>query len=392
MALQHLSKSIPAWVASPANTPEPVVACHCMLARNVAGFVFPNRCTEDEQRAVESRILNVLERMPGLPGGGYYKVTDMEVNAARFLAERRIVPVEFLKHARGLYISEDQSLAIIVNMDDHLLMRMLSGGGSLETLWKTLDALDTALGEGVDYAYHDRLGYLTSSLRMVGTGMKATVLLHLPAIAMLREEKRMVRLLNTRGMCLRGVTLGEPRPDGQETTKPAIAGCLAADVEPVRSQSLYMDMHGALQTEPEGTVGNLFVLSNQDTLGVSEEECCIWIDQAVSTLVQHEESCRERMLAEQRSGLMDSIGRALGIAQGARLLGMRETLSLASMIRLAAALGLVTGCNRNALNQALIECQQAHLQYTRGLPSDSRVLAGERARMFRALFAGTEMN
>lgn len=394
MPLHPLTKSIPRWVTVPQNIPEPVVLFQCVLARNLAGFNFPGRCHEEERRVVESRILNVLEKIFPHSEGRYYSASDLDVNMMRFLAERRIAPYEFLgaHGTRGIYVAKEQSLTIVVNMSDHLQFRAVSSGETLSRLWETVDALDTQFGSLLDYAYHEQLGYLTSSLRLVGTGLKFSVLLHLPAIAMLGETPRITGLLQPKRLSFRGLVLGEPRPLPTTPAPVLDSGSLAAEIEPVSFQSMYLDTFGTLQTEPEQTVGNLFLLNSQDTLGVSEGECLFQIEQAVSALVQEEEKARERLLGSQRVALMDRIGRALGIARSARLLGMRETLMLASMIRLAAAMGLVTGCNRNALNLALLECQQAHLQILRGIPPEPVALAAERARMFRALFAGTEMN
>ncbi len=395
MSLQRLMESVPPWVSAMPNTPEPVVLYQCMVARNLAGFAFPNSCPDVERRAVESAVLSALARLENFPSGQYHSVPEMDVTSQRLIAERRLAPVEFLKDSgtRGIYIAEDQSFTLLVNMLDHVHLRVLSGGGSLENLWLVVDSLDNALGNVLEYAYQERLGYLTSSLRMVGTGVKVAIVLHLPALAMRGEEARMADVLEQKRLSFNGLSLGESRPGAQGHASASTAsGGLVAEIEPVRFQSLYLDLLGALQTAPEHTVGNLFVLTHQDTLGVSETECLYQLQQAITLLVQEEEAARGRLLNGQRSLLMDRIGRALGIAQSARLLGMRETLMMASMIRLAAAMGLLTGCNRNALNQALLECQQAHLQIGHGLPADPQTLAGERARIFRSLFAHTEMN
>lgn len=394
MPLHPLTESLPKWIMAPGNSPEPVLLCQCMLARNLAGFNFPDRCHDEERRITESRILNALEKIPSLAKGRYYSTSDLDRIMMRFLAERRIVPAEFLgpHGTRGIYVAKEQSMGIIVNMSDHLLFRFLSSGETLEQLWTLADALDNQFGALLDYAYQEHRGFLTSSLRLTGTGLKFIALLHLPAIAMLEETTRVAGLLLPKRLSFRGLALGEPPSAPPSPTPPPISGCLAAEIEPASFQSLYLDILGTLQTEPEQTVGNLFLLASQDTLGVSEGECLFQMEQALSIIVREEERARERLLSAQRGILMDRIGRALGIARSARLLGMRETLALASMIRLAAAMGLVTGCNRNALNQALLECQQAHLQILRGIAPEPKALATERAHIFRALFAGTEMN
>lgn len=396
MSLQKLTETAPGWISTSGVTPEPVVLRQIMLARNLAGFGFPNRCPDEERHAAESRLLRAFSAARRLPPGQYHPITEMDVTVQRFIVERRLAPVEFLgaQGTRGVYVTDDQSLAILVNMSDHMVIWSLSNSGSLEEQWKVADALDNDLSRTLSYAYHERLGYLTSSLRLVGTGLKAAVLLHLPAITMLGEAPRIAALQHSWRLSFHGLSLGEPHPGVPAPARPPVFanGSLAAEVEPVPYQSLYLDASGVLQTDPVQTVGNLYVLASQDTLGVSEKDTLFQVEQAVSTVVREEEAARERLLNGHHDTLMDSIGRALGVAQSARLLGMRETLLLASMIRLAAAMGLVTGCNCNALNQALLECQQAHLQLLRGLAPEPHALAVERARMFRALFARTEMN
>ena len=396
MPLQKLTETTPKWISAPPGTPEPVLLCQIMLTRNLAGFGFSHRCPDEERHAVESRVLSAFAAAGSLPPGQYHLISEMDATTQRLLAERRLVPFEFLgaHGTRGVYIADDQSLTVLVNMSDHLLIRALSGEGKPESQWNRLNTLDDELGGTLNYAYHERLGYLTSSLRYVGTGLKVAVVLHLPAIALSGEAQRMAGLIQAKRLSFHGLSLGEPHhgtPLSGRTPVPAHGG-LAAEIEPTSLQSLYLDVSGVLQTDPAQTVGNLYVLASQDTLGVSEDETFFQVEQAISVLVKEEENARQRLLSGRRDALMDSIGRTLGIAQGARLLGMRETLMLASMIRLAAAMGLVTGCNRNALSQALLECQQAHLQLLRGLPPDANALAVERARIFRALFARTEMN
>lgn len=396
MPLQKLTDTTPAWISAPPGTPEPLLLCQVMLTRNLAGFGFSNRCPDEERHAVESRVLSAFAAAGSLPPGQYHSISEMDVTTQRLLAERRLIPVEFLgaHGTRGVYIADDQALTILVNMSDHLLIRALSSEGNLESQWNLLNTLDTELGRSLNYAYHERLGYLTSSLRYVGTGLKVSAVLHLPAIALLGEAPRMAGLVQAKRLSFHGLSLGEPHPGAPSAGRtPILAhGGLAAEIEPSLYQSLYLDMSGVLQTDPAQTVGNLYVLGNQDTLGVSEDETLFQVEQAISLLVKEEESARQHLVNSRRDALMDTIGRTLGIAQGARLLGMRETLMLASMLRLAASMGLVTGCNRNALNQALLECQQAHLQLQRGLPPEAHALALERARIFRALFARTEMN
>lgn len=395
LSIATLLSRVPDWITPAPKAPEPFLFNQCILSRNMAGFLFPGQCSEEERRTIEGRVQDALTRMDNLPPGRYYSLTETDVPSLRFLVERRLAPVEFLLSSgpRGLYISDTQSFVLAVNGADHFSLRLLSGGGKMDDLWKELNQLDNGFGRFIEYAYHERLGYLTTSLTLVGTGLRVMVLLHLPALSMLGEIPRIAQRTKAKRLALRGIMLGEPRVRGMAPQViDAVDVGLVAQVEPATRQSLYLDAAEFLAVPPENTCGNLYLLVNQDTLGVSEEECICSVEQAALRIVQDEQATRDRILSEERTLLMDRIGRALGVAQSGRLLGMAEALTLASMMRLAAALGLVTGCNCTALNQALLECQFAHLQHIRGIMPDPLRLASERSKLFRALFAGMEMN
>ncbi|MFA7693775.1 MAG: hypothetical protein WCX86_12855 [Candidatus Hydrogenedentales bacterium] len=392
MPIHSLTESFPRWITTTQNAPEPVILYQCSLARNLEGFNFPGRSSIEERRSIESRILNTLAVVFPDVEQSYYSSADMDTNMIRFLSERRVVPYEFLIEPglRGVFVDQKQTLSVGVNVFDHLLFHAVSGDDTLQHLWESIDRLDSQLGKHLDYAYHERYGYLCSSLRLVGTGLNLSALLHLPAIVMTQEIPRIIELCRPRRLLFRGLSLGETKSAAPASTT---AGKIPrTDVEPVLQQSLYLDAFSSFHTNLDETVGNLFLLNSQDTLGVSEGEMLFQIEQVIAAIIREEEKAREKLLSNQRERLLDHIGRALGIARSARLLGMGEALALASMIRLGTALGLASGYNQNALNRAILECQQAHLQILHEIPANPVALAAERARMFRALFSGTDLN
>lgn len=394
--MEQLTSTIPEWLAASPDSPEPIMACQCVLARNIRDFVFPDCCIDDERRAIETRFRSLLKNNSFMAGGDYYVVSDMDNLTMRCLAERRLITYEMLcaNGPRGVYITYNQSLAVMVNACDHVAIRSIMFGGKVREAWEQANRVDDALGNLLDFSYHERLGYLTRSLRMVGTGMKVSVLLHLPGLVMMRLLHDLETGLSKQRLQLSGVVLGDPRvpasPAGDAL--PGTAYGLAAVVEPAVCQCLYVDMLGNLKAPLAATTGNLFMLVNQDTLGFSESEILFHMKQALEEIAEREEDARRQLMRERGTMLLDSIGRALGLAGSARLMGMGEALLLASFIRLAETQGHMTGLDRNALNRLLLECQGAHLQVIRGTQPDARSLATERAALFRRLLSGTAIN
>lgn len=394
MTVRHLTETVPAWVEATQETAEPIVSRQCTALRNLSDFVFPEHCSDDERRAIESRIVRALKQCPAIPDGHYYSVSDMNGTALRLLAERRLITYDLLyaQGPRGVYISDDQCLAVMVNAMDHVTIRATVSDGDFDSTWALVDRVDEALGGLLNFTFHERLGYLTSALRTVGTGLKLCALLHLPALAMSGRMHEMETRVTDKRLLLRGIGLGDPRcADSATSIAPALCS-LTPDMESVSAQSFFLDVLGDLSAPVTHSAGNLFLLSNQDTLGLSERELIIHVEQALSDLVQQEEKTRQRLLREQRNALLDCFGRALGLARGARLLNLREAYQYASLIRLADAMRLIAGCDRVALGRALLECQQAHLQLMRDVPMEASGMCAERARIFRSLFTGTDIN
>ncbi len=393
MTVQYLIETTPAWIGVKQEGPEPLVSCSCTVLRNLSDFVFPENCNDDERRAIEQRALRAINQCDALPAGRYHPVLDMNGTYLRLLAERRLITYELLcaSGPRGVYIADDQTLSIMVNGTDHIAIRATLSGG-LDEAWRAVCLVDDALGATLNFTYHERLGYLTSALRAVGTGLKLGALLHLPALALSGRMNAAEELATSRGLVLRGLALGDPRSVDSGPGASGLQCGITPDIEPVSMQSLFLDVLGDLAATPDQSVGNLFLLVNHDTLGISERELIIHGESAINEIVQCEEAARQRLLREHRTTLLDCFGRALGILRGARLLNLREAFQYASLIRLADAMRLAVGCDRTALNKALLDCQQAHLQTLRAVPMEARSLCAERARIFRSLFTGAEIN
>lgn len=336
------------WLSG--NGPENAFAVRIRgaLSRNLADFPFPSQCSDDEKKHIEDRIVGVLDNLNLLGSGQYISMYSLSLTERRLLLEREFISETHMRASgqRGVYISNDQTLSIMVNDEDHLRIQVMTPALSIEDAWARLSSLDDLLAVAVDYAFDDRLGYLTSDIGKLGTGLRLDVLLHLPAMAM---GSRMMPL-----------------------------------EQHVRDQQHVLEAFQGSLTE---SAGDLFVLRNQRTLGRSEEEIVFHVKHLATDLVEQERRVREAAVGENHRVLEDRVGRALGIARGARLLEYGEALDLLSSLRLGLALGMADGYTYQHLNQLLIGAQRAHIEVRKGQACDDVTLSIERADMFRARFS-----
>lgn len=385
MAMDTLMEKLPAWLLRRGPESGVAVLCHGSLARNLSDFPFPGRCTDDEKKAVESRVMSVLDRLSLLTTGQYYSLQEISSTEARFLAERCLITYEMLcaKGPRGVYVAEDQTLSIMVNGVDHLCVRVLESGTQLQEAWAHLSLMEDTLHSMLDFSYHERLGFLTAALNCVGTGLKAGVLLHLPALTMTNAITHAMESASAQHLLLSGVRLG----GGPESGK---AGLESYD-SPMghdTDEALYTDMDGALRTAVTQTAGDLYVLVNRSTLGLSEAEIVFNVRHAATAIAKEEKAAREALLQEGSRSLEDKAGRARGVAGNARLLGFNEGVTLLSALRLGVDMGVMPALDLNQVDELLMASQGAHIEIHKGKPCDALALSMARADLFRSKVAG----
>jgi protein arginine kinase len=391
MAEEIQTARVPDWVGETAPDQWIALLSHCTLARNLSDFAFPARCGEDERHAVEARALDAFERINLFGSGRYHASATLDSLSWQLLGERRIASRELLQglEYRGVYLADGQDFGIMVNGSDHLVLRALAGGMAVRDAWTRAGAVDDGLASLLGYAWQERLGFLTSRLGMVGTGLRASVLLHLPAINLLGAAEDTAARIRHSGVELFGVSGGDFGATGAplwagEMAPPGLPPAPAAETPAL--QCLLTDLEGAVCTAPKNAVGSLYLLVNQETLGVSEEEILFRVGHAAVEVAQEEERSRALMMKRGALDVEDRAARAMAVARGARLLGFGEALELLSALRLGGALGLMEGLTPQKLAGALLAAQAAHLVLARGAAADPRSLAVERARLFRETF------
>jgi protein arginine kinase len=337
------------WIAQSGPEEDCVIHTQATLVRNLADFPFPERCSEDEKAAVEERVLAALDQSEVFASGQYFPISELNLQETRLLMERHLMSPWLAEGqgARGVFLSEDQCLSVMVNERDHVRITALASGLKALDAWTRLSEADDALALTLDFSFDEKQGYLSSSLDELGTGLRVSGLVHLP-----------------------GLTLaGRIMPLEQSVRK---------------NHHSLTGAYGEIGKAP----GYLYVVGNRGTLGRSEEEIVYHFRTAVGDAVSQERDARASIMKEESlPALADRVGRALGIARGARVLEFQEALDLLSALRLGAATGQIESISVQQLNELLVLAQSAHIESRLGEESDHLALSTARASLFRQRFS-----
>lgn len=377
MAINALLERPPQWLTEPGSDADIALFSQCTLIRNLSDFPFPARCSEEEKRAIEERLVGIMDGLGLFSRGQYYSLPVLEPHEARFLAERRLITYDLFaaRGPRGVYVSEDQTFSIMINGTDHLCMRVILSGLQLQEAWAKLNLIDDTLSDMLDFAFNERLGFLSSDLGCVGTGLKASVLLHLPALTQTGELSGQAAQTANEHVCLRGVTTGS-----------GIEARAVATPDYLLNQTLFTDADGAIACALNESSGSLYLLVNANTLGISEEENIFHVRHLAANVLSAERAARAALMADSRRGIEDLVGRARGVAGGARLLEFSEALELLSALRLGADTRQLLDITPNQLNELMLTAQGAHLALTGGHEDSPLTLSMYRADLFRGVF------
>jgi len=343
MTIEHFVRSPGAWL-SRGEDAGIVISSRVRLARNVSGAVFPGWAGDDERAILCESLRDSLQ---GLEAIGSSVFLDMDATSRidkAILQERHLMSPELAEKGKGsgLVVTHDEHVAVMINEEDHLRLQSIRPGMALETTWKTVSAIDSELESRVKYAFSPRFGYLTACPSNVGTGLRASVMIHLSGLRLLNEIEPVIKGLDKLGVAVRGLS-------GEGT-----------------------EAHG-----------NLFQISNQATLGASEETIISRLTEIVSEVVHHERNARARLMESRRVYVLDQIGRAFGILTRSRLLASGEAVDLLSGLRFGVELGIVRNLTVGKINEIMLLTQPGHLQKMAGkelTPEDRDVLRSDTVR------------
>lgn len=347
------------WISGTGQDADIAVYSQCRLNRNLADYSYPAMLSDAEKRSVEERVISVLDSLNMSATGTYLSLTELSPREAQFLFERRLIGPSLLhgNGPRGAYIADDQSMSIAVNGDNHITITALASGLQLQEAWARINLVDDTLAGVLDYAFDERLGYLTASLGDVGTGVKGEVLLHLPGVAMAKEMLQ-----------------SKPSPGLADTSVERL----------VQEKRHRIGPQYGTNDAPQG---DLFRIQNLSTLGQSEEEILFHLRHLVADIIAEERESRQQLLSEAQVQFEDRVARAHGTARRSRILAFREALSVLSSLRLGVSCRLLEQFSLQLLNEVFIASHDAHIQMKCGQQLDELTLSTERADLFRSRFA-----
>ncbi len=320
------------WLEASGDHSDIVLSTRVRLARNLQGHAFGPRARINDREAVLRQFKASAERAETLAGGTLLEIPDIATRTRRILLERRLVTRDLLGDAvegpsqgTAVHMSSRDPVSVMINEEDHLRVQSLLSGLRIEEAWRVVDRLDEELGRELPYAFHNEFGFLTSCPTNVGSGLRASVFMHLPGLVLTKEIGKVLQGLGQVGLTFRG-----------------------------------------LYGEGSEVVGNFFQISNQTTLGKTEEDLVDHLDRIARQVIQYELHARQVLLRDARAVTEDKIWRAYGLLRYARTLSFEELMNLLSGVRLGLSLKLLPGLRVYTLNKMMIFTQPAHLEQAAG--------------------------
>lgn len=343
MQIDDLARSSGEWLRGSGPESDIVISSRIRLARNLADYPFISRATPSDRAELERTL---RERIMQIQAANldYVDVNKLEGLDRQFLVERQLISREHAESegARGVAIDKREQVSLMINEEDHLRIQVMHSGLDLPAAWEQINTIDDLLESKVTYAFNERLGYLTACPTNVGTGMRVSVMLHLPALVITRQIDKLFRSLQKISLAVRG-----------------------------------------LYGEGSQAMGDFYQISNQITLGRSEEDLVKQVGDVVPTIIDYERKARDFLIRESQENLHDRVSRAYGILRTAQTISSEETMHLLSSVRMGVNLGLIPDLEIPTLNKLFIYTQPAHLQKLSGSELDTADRNIERARYLR---------
>jgi protein arginine kinase len=341
---EDMAKSPAAWLSGTGDEALVVLSSRVRLARNVAGCTYPSSADLETRKRIVGYFDSSATRSQLLGAGMYCKATDIAPIDKDFLVERHLISPVFLDGdlSKALLIGHGELVSVMVNEEDHLRIQALSAGLDCEGAFAQAMKYEAEIGRYLEYDYDPDFGYLTACPTNAGTGMRASVLIHLPGLVLTRDIDKVISRITRSGLLVRG-------------------------------------FYG----EGSDVLGNLFQISNQNTLGISEADILAQIMRVTREIIAEEAAARQRLVDEAADMIEDKIWRAFGILKHARVLTSDEVMNLLSAVRLGHAMKIIDFLNASLINEILLLSQPAHLQKFYGHEMDPARRDFVRAQMVR---------
>lgn len=323
------------WMTGEKADDGAVITSRIRLARNLRGHSFPGWAKKKEREETLAILRPAVEELPAMKDAFSRDLADLTSVQKQVLVERHLISREHAARGdgSGAVIERRQSFSIMLNEEDHLRMQSIRSGLKLSEAYEALSELDVELEEKLEYAFDPTLGYLTTCPTNLGTGMRASAMLHLPGLVLSDQIGQVLQAVNKIGLAVRG-----------------------------------------LYGEGTESLGNLYQISNQSTLGESEETIIRRLERVISQVAMHEKNAREKLMEDDPSMVADKIGRAYGVLRNAHIIDSKEALNHLSLLRLGGNMGIFPQETVQICDSLLMDIQQAHLQLHAGakLSADKR--------------------
>ena len=324
-AINDLFRQKVCWLSDSGPDDDIAISSRIRFARNLADYDFPIQAADTALCEIRDQVLDCLrhisvsEKIPVRE----FPMDEISVLDRKFLMERHLISREFVNPRNGaaLVTSREQGTFVMINEEDHLRIQVLAPGFQLDSLWDRIDHLDDLLSESLPFAYDKRLGYLTACPTNLGTAMRASVMLHLPGLALTNQIETCVQAIGKLGLTVRG-----------------------------------------LFGEGSKNQGNFYQISNQSSLGESEQEIIRRLSAIIGQIITNEKKARSLLLASKRSFLLNHVSRAYGLLQHSYLISGSEALEALSALRLGVDMGMFQELKIHTVNELFLLVQRAHLQ------------------------------
>jgi protein arginine kinase len=353
MDLDELAAKNGEWLRGTGPEADIVISSRLRLARNLADFPFSSKVSELEKREIEATLRRCTEALDLAEKLVYLEVSKLSTLDRQFLVERQLISREHAegKGTRGAAVAPSEDVSLMFNEEDHLRIQALRSGYAIRECWELVDKVDDQIESQVAFAFSEEFGYLTACPTNVGTGIRASVMLHLPALAMTKQIDKVFRALQKIQLAVRG-----------------------------------------LYGEGSQASGDFYQISNNITLGKTEGDIIGNIEVVVPQIVQYERAARRELVKENKQTLHDRVSRAYGILRTAQTISSEETMHLLSSVRMGINLNLIEDLRIHTVNDLFIHTQPAHLQKLEGqvLESEQRNIA--RASYLRRRLQGESNN
>ena len=332
MEIKDLSDNTGEWLRGTGKESDIVISSRIRLARNIAGYPFLSRANLKQRREIESLLRETIIERKIAQDVSYVNLNQATAIDKLFLVERHLISKEHAEGEgeRGVAFGKSETVSLMINEEDHLRIQVIRSGFELKNTWDTIDEIDNLLGESLNFAFSSRFGFLTACPTNVGTGMRVSVMLHLPALGMTKHIEKVFNAVGKLGLVVRG-----------------------------------------LYGEGTKVSGDLYQISNQFALGKSEKEILSIIESVIPRITSYERMARKALVMESKDQLEDRIWRSYGMLKAARMITSEEILQLLSQVRMGVNIGLIDDIEMQTLNELFVLTLPAHLQKLEGCELDS---------------------